>query len=813
MKHYKILFQFGMLVSLTAVQFGQGFTISNNAVLSLGSATLSLSSNFENNGIFNPQNGTVEFSGPTGNQTYTDATQIALNNMRVNKASGDVLINNDITINGMLTCLAGDLNLNGKTIYLGPAALLSESAGATVKGTSGHIEATREINTPNALNAAGLGFEITSIANLGSTKIIRRHIVQTTNTNGSILRYYDVIPTTNTGLDATLTVFYDGDELNGLDENALQLFRSTNAGGSWVRQGGIADTPNKKITLTNVNSLSFWTLGNNQSIYISNPGASTSYAEGSSLVVFPAVLLSDPDDMNCAGAEIQITNNYISSEDRLSFINKNGINGTWDLALGKLTLTGIATKDTYVDAVRSVTYINGSTNPTESVRTISLTVSDGNVNSNVLTRNIEVTEANNIPIVRFNSGVEVVEGGSFIFSDENIKATDPDGPSYSIIFDVVEEPLYGELSFNNALLKTGASFTFTQNDIANGKLKYTHHGGEADTDYFVFTLTDNRGGISNPFTLNISIKGVNDPPAVEELANIVMEEDEPFFLGLSYWYECLNDPDDNDSTLTFSMNCTSDNVCLTAINDTLYKITSEENYFGIDTVWVMFNDPTGDSCLVKTALVIQAVNDLPEINGLPSVITITRGKVESLDLLKFIEDIETPDSLLRISFEINSDSIFASYNARRCMSNFMSMGSFLGSTTLTIIVVDEEGGRTSATTYLNVVSNVTEQEDPNYIPTKFVLQQNYPNPFNPSTTIRYGIPSSTDNFSILHVQLKVYDILGNEVATLVNQPQSPGYYEYKWNGINNSSGIYFYVLSVNSESNKYREVKKMILIK
>ncbi|NOX66447.1 MAG: T9SS type A sorting domain-containing protein [Chlorobi bacterium] len=99
----------------------------------------------------------------------------------------------------------------------------------------------------------------------------------------------------------------------------------------------------------------------------------------------------------------------------------------------------------------------------------------------------------------------------------------------------------------------------------------------------------------------------------------------------------------------------------------------------------------------------------------------------------------------------------------------------------------------------------------NQLPTEYSLSQNYPNPFNPSTTIKYSIPTAGQAFQI--VQLKVYDILGREVATLVNKHQKPGNYEVQFNAksVNRrmSSGVYFYTL----KSGKFLLSKKMILLK
>lgn len=89
------------------------------------------------------------------------------------------------------------------------------------------------------------------------------------------------------------------------------------------------------------------------------------------------------------------------------------------------------------------------------------------------------------------------------------------------------------------------------------------------------------------------------------------------------------------------------------------------------------------------------------------------------------------------------------------------------------------------------------------LPNKVELLQNYPNPFNPATTIKYDIVKAQD------VKLVVYDILGREVATLVNAQQQPGSYEVSWDASNFASGIYFYTLT----SGNFTATKKLILLK
>ncbi len=93
------------------------------------------------------------------------------------------------------------------------------------------------------------------------------------------------------------------------------------------------------------------------------------------------------------------------------------------------------------------------------------------------------------------------------------------------------------------------------------------------------------------------------------------------------------------------------------------------------------------------------------------------------------------------------------------------------------------------------------------IPKEINLEQNYPNPFNPDTSIRFSIPNNEKSASL--VSLKVFDILGNEVSTLVDENKIPGFYEVDFNGSNLSSGVYYYQLSFSGKT----QIRKMILLK
>mgnify|MGYP005622857409 CR=1 FL=1 len=118
--------------------------------------------------------------------------------------------------------------------------------------------------------------------------------------------------------------------------------------------------------------------------------------------------------------------------------------------------------------------------------------------------------------------------------------------------------------------------------------------------------------------------------------------------------------------------------------------------------------------------------------------------------------------------------------------------------------------------------HITSVNEPNAeIPLNFVLLQNFPNPFNPSTVIKYSVGMYS------HTSLRVYDVLGREVAILVNENKQPGSYMVQWNASNFPSGIYFYRLSVvplaqrdrvpttsrNGQASEFDQCRKMVLVK
>ncbi len=160
----------------------------------------------------------------------------------------------------------GVWDLEGTRVDLGGVGAtvsIDETGGG--RFDDGQLEATRTLTTPSQANPAGLGLEISSGEDLGETTITRDHTVQTGDGNSSISRYFDIAPTNNSNLHATLTFTYADAELNGLSENELVFFRSTDGGTTWSGKGMDGrDASTNRATLNGIDAFSRWTLASKE---------------------------------------------------------------------------------------------------------------------------------------------------------------------------------------------------------------------------------------------------------------------------------------------------------------------------------------------------------------------------------------------------------------------------------------------------------------------------------------------------------------------------------------------------------------------
>lgn len=128
-------------------------------------------------------------------------------------------------------------------------------------------------------------------------------------------------------------------------------------------------------------------------------------------------------------------------------------------------------------------------------------------------------------------------------------------------------------------------------------------------------------------------------------------------------------------------------------------------------------------------------------------------------------------------------------------------------TNLAIVELDKNGdGIPDPTVFLTGIEHQSVKKN---IPSAFLLEQNYPNPFNPSTTIRFHIPIASKSSEVSPTTLEIFDLLGRNVTTLINEPLQAGTFSVTWNAAGFSSGIYFYTL----RSADFSATKRLLLLK
>ncbi len=407
------------------------------------------------------------------------------------------------------------------------------------------------------------------------------------------------------------------------------------------------------------------------------------------------------------------------------------------------------------------------------------------------TMTINVIPVIDVPVVLVNAGVSVNEGGEVVITDMNLKASDSDSPEHTLLYVINAGPFNGTLNQNG----------FTQNQISNGAIKYTHDGSEAPVDSFKFVVRDSDGGQSDEETFLITVISANDPPKLTGQPTFVMNEDEEFIITNSMLLEYVNDADDPDSLLSIKLSSQNENINLSEL-DNSFHVNCTENWFG--TGELLFAVSDGKVTVDTTVnITVNSVNDLPILTGLPLSIEFKQTSSATIDLNGKASDVESPDSVLVFSFSSNPDSVKVALNNETLIATVVSVGKFTGDVLLTVKVTDESSGSDEGIINVTVNPDVTGIELLDGIPEDYVLFQNYPNPFNPITTIKFDIPKEGKHI------IKVYNVIGEVVGVLADREFAAGRYQVTFDASTLPSGIYFYQL----QGNEKNFVRKMLMVK
>jgi hypothetical protein len=248
----------GNLRAQLYINGGVSFTLSGNAQLTLNNMDLI------NNGGLSTGTGSILFTGKAVNK-ISGVQNMSLYDLAVGKDSGSVQLQVPVKVSHQVIFTEGLLDLNGNDLDLGTSGSLSGELNSDhITGSvGGSVLFTANLNAPNGVDPGNLGLSITSSKNLGPTTIRRGHETQTSSqisADSSISRYYDINPTLNTGLDATVRFTYLPTELNGLDATHLILYEE-GSDSTWTSLGyDSRDTAGHYVQKMAVSSLGRLTL-------------------------------------------------------------------------------------------------------------------------------------------------------------------------------------------------------------------------------------------------------------------------------------------------------------------------------------------------------------------------------------------------------------------------------------------------------------------------------------------------------------------------------------------------------------------------
>jgi len=327
------------LLATLSLQAQQILKVQAGAIISTtGGEVITLSDmDLVNDGVISQSagQGVFVFAG-SSNSSISGGAAPLFDILKIAKTGGAKLsLQQTVHIGSSLQFGSGLIDLNGNNILLQPGAVLSgESAASRITGTSGgYVEITNTLNAPSAINPGNLGAVLSSGQNLGSTVIRRGHVSQTNGAgNGnSIFRYYDIIPSNNTALNATLRLQYFDEELNSLDKNNLVLWKSTDQL-TWSVQGYTTrDATANYVEKTGIDDFSRWTLSS-----LINP--------------LPLQFLSFT--ANCKGGSLLLNWTTAQEQNTNTFTIERSADGTGWIAIATVPAAGNSTDErryTYTD--------------------------------------------------------------------------------------------------------------------------------------------------------------------------------------------------------------------------------------------------------------------------------------------------------------------------------------------------------------------------------------------------------------------------------------------------------------------------------
>jgi hypothetical protein len=419
------------------------------------------------------------------------------------------------------------------------------------------------------------------------------------------------------------------------------------------------------------------------------PGANLTYTENDAATAINATLtVTDIDSTNLTGATAQITGNYISAEDELTFVNVGAITGAVNTATGTVTFTGTDTVANYQLALRGVKYRNLSENPTAAVRTVSWSATDGTDASAPVTSTITVVPVNDPPVVTAGATLSYTEQAAAAVIDGTVTVSDADSANIQgatvtisagfqsgadVLSFATIGPISGSYNAGTGVLTLTGTDTAANYQAALRTVKFNNTSDNPTASRTItWVVTDSSAAPSSGVTSTINITAVNDAPTFTVGGAETFNEDVARTFNTANGNRIrVADVDSNASNITVTINTTHGNITVstagvtvtgntshsvqivgtatnidTALNGLVY--TPDLNYNGADTINLHVDDggftgtggaQTADASI---SITLNPINDPPVLTGAPKTATVI-AHMPRLGVGGFLTGVTDPD--------------------------------------------------------------------------------------------------------------------------------------------------------------------------
>jgi VCBS repeat-containing protein len=431
------------------------------------------------------------------------------------------------------------------------------------------------VATNHSVNLAGTGWHHVAytVNDTGNAATLFLDGVEVGSTSTTASISYTLGSGTFIGKHANGDTTYD---FNGLIDEARIYNRVLTASevATLANDLPMTDTDTVALTVTPVNDAPV----------VGSTGSALAYTENQvATAVDPGLTVGDVDNTNLASATVSITTGFVSGQDTLAFTDQNGIAGSWNSSTGVLTLSGSSTLANYQTALRSVTYVNTSDDPSTTTRTVSFVANDGTDSSAAATRNITLSAVNDAPVATITAvSYAVTEQTALTLKNTGLSISDPDAGAgtLTVTLSVTEGTLTvtaggsGAVVSNSGTASVTITGTVTQiNNLlgadATSTLSYID-SSDAPSASTTLTLqvsdngnTGSGGTQTASDTATINIAAVNDAP-VATITAVSYAATEQTTLTLKNTGLSISDPDAGAGTLTVTLSVTEGTLTVTA---------------------------------------------------------------------------------------------------------------------------------------------------------------------------------------------------------------------------------------------------------